>query len=81
MSYCTAFDLGHTLPRPDAVAAVDALLHRRLLLHDAGLPRPVPQHKVADPQGRFIGRVDLAYPQWRIAIEDGGDHHRGRATW
>ncbi|MFV2086591.1 endonuclease domain-containing protein [Micromonospora sp. LOL_021] len=71
----TAFDLGRTLPRPDAVAAVDALLH------DAGLPRPVPQHKVADPQGRFIGRVDLAYPQWRIALEYEGDHHRGRATF
>ncbi|MFY1654640.1 hypothetical protein ACN27J_27635 [Solwaraspora sp. WMMB762] len=54
---------------------------RPRLLHDAGLPRPVPQHNVAGPRGRFIGRVDLAYPQWRIALEYEGDHHRGRATF
>jgi very-short-patch-repair endonuclease len=32
-----------------------------------------------DVRGRLIGRVDLAYPQWRIAIEYEGDHHRGRS--
>ncbi|MFY1633545.1 endonuclease domain-containing protein [Solwaraspora sp. WMMB335] len=135
----TAFDLGRSLSRADAVAAVDALLHRRLLrrealthyvgshaglpgvrrvrellplveassespmesrlrllLHDAGLPRPLPQYEIrlspaATPSsarrdgpyrsGRFLARVDLAYPQWRIAIEYEGDHHRERATF
>ncbi|BCB86821.1 DUF559 domain-containing protein [Phytohabitans suffuscus] len=51
----------------------------RLLIIDAGLPPPVAQHDVRDAQGRFIGRVDLAYPRWRIAIEYEGDHHRERA--
>ncbi|WP_326551464.1 endonuclease domain-containing protein [Micromonospora sp. NBC_01813] len=138
----TAFDLGRLLPRADALAALDALLHRRLfrrealasyvdanagrrgcaqlreflplaeplaespmesrlrlLLHDAGLPRPAAQYEVrarpaatsqvTTPQlgaggasrGRFIARVDLAYPQWRIAIEYEGDHHRERVTF
>jgi len=146
----TAFDLGRLLPRADALAALDAMLHRRLLhaealtgyldtntggrgiaqlrelvtlaeplaespmesrlrlvLHDAGLPRPTVQYEVRRPaqqarppqarsqrhttsrrqassgtgRGRFIARVDLAYPQWRIAIEYEGDHHRERATF
>nr|MDT0657941.1 DUF559 domain-containing protein [Micromonospora sp. DSM 115978] len=53
----------------------------RLLLHDAGLPRPVAQHEVRAGSGRLLGRVDLAYPHWRIAIEYEGDHHRERATF
>jgi hypothetical protein len=66
----------------------------RLLLHDAGLPKPVPQYKIYETPapgstgstgsaggGRFIGRVDLAYPELKIAIEYEGDHHRERATF
>ena len=53
----------------------------RLLLHDAGAPTPIPQYEVRDDDGRFIGRVDLAYPQWRIALEYEGDHHRERARF
>lgn len=50
----------------------------RLLLHDAGVAAPVPQYEVRAADGSWIGRVDLAYPQWRIAIEYEGDHHRER---
>jgi hypothetical protein len=50
----------------------------RIVLIDAGLPRPVAQHDVRDAQGRFLARVDLAYPELRIAIEYEGDHHRER---
>jgi len=120
----TAFDLGRRPPRLDAVVAVDALAHRRvvrlplltrlcadragwpgvpllrevaslaepltespmetrlrLLLCDAGLPRPVAQHEVSDRLGRFVARIDLAYRQWRIGIEYEGDHHRERAHY
>ncbi|WFE26898.1 DUF559 domain-containing protein [Solwaraspora sp. WMMD791] len=124
----TAFDLGRSLPRADALSALDTVLRRRLvtrahlaayidtrhglrglqqvrdllalaeplsespmesrlrlLLHDAGLPKPTLQYEVRDAslsgKGRFIARVDLAYPQWRIAIEYEGDHHRERATF
>jgi hypothetical protein len=120
----TAFDLGRRLPRSDALAAIDALAHRRtisltrliaftdnrpgwpgcrrlrsvielaepltespmetklrLLLIDAGAPPLTAQHDIRDPRGKLIGRADLAYPQWRIAIEYEGDHHRERAQF
>ncbi|MGP6170607.1 endonuclease domain-containing protein [Microbacterium sp. A204] len=47
----------------------------RLLITDAGFGEPVVQHKVCDG-GRFIARVDLAYPKLKIAIEYEGDGHR-----
>jgi Protein of unknown function (DUF559) len=53
----------------------------RLLLHDAGTPAPVPQYDVRDADGRFLARVDLAYPQWRIALEYEGDHHREKTQF
>jgi len=53
----------------------------RLLIIDAGLPRPVAQHDVHNALGRLLGRVDLAYPRWRIAIEYEGDHHREQARF
>jgi very-short-patch-repair endonuclease len=117
----TAFDLGRRLPRTEALVALDALLHRkvvrpatlagyldghprwpgltqlrellavaeprtesametrlRLILLDAGLPPLTAQHAVRTANGRHLGRVDLAYPDWRIAIEYEGDHHRER---
>ncbi|HUR49594.1 MAG TPA: DUF559 domain-containing protein, partial [Acidimicrobiales bacterium] len=41
-----------------------------------GLPRAVYQHPVQE-DGRFLARVDFAYPEWRLAIEfDGHDSHR-----
>lgn len=53
----------------------------RLVLRDAGLPRPVAQHEVRDSLGRFIGRIDLAYPRARLGLEYEGDHHRDRGTF
>ncbi|WP_291040916.1 hypothetical protein [Herbiconiux sp.] len=54
----------------------------RVLLIEAGLPAPTPQVRVQDAQGREIARVDLAYPEHRIAIEYEGDHHRtDRHQW
>ncbi|GHJ51048.1 hypothetical protein Nm8I071_03550 [Nonomuraea sp. TT08I-71] len=118
----TAFDLGRQGPRVDALVAVDALLHRRvvklpalraysaahpgwpgaallrevlalaeplsespmetrlrLLLLDAGLGPLTAQHDVHDARGRFVARVDLAWPALRVAVEYDGDHHRERA--
>ncbi len=53
----------------------------RLVIVNGGLPRPVAQYEVRDASGTFIGRVDLAYPEWKVAIEYDGDHHRDRATF
>lgn len=44
----------------------------------AGLPEPVPQYEVFDSIGRLIGRLDLAYPDLKVALEYDGDHHRER---
>jgi hypothetical protein len=44
------------------------------LLVEAGLPEPELHHRVHDGT-RFVAEVDLAYPQWKVAIEcDGGVH-------
>lgn len=48
----------------------------RLLLLRADLPEPRVNHVVENDAGRFIARVDLAYPERRVAVEYDGDHHR-----
>lgn len=52
----------------------------RLALVLAGLA-PVSQHVVTDSRGAVVGRVDLAFPEHRIAIEYDGwaAHQRGDA--
>ena len=50
----------------------------RRLLSRAGLPEPVPQHEIRH-RGRLAARVDLAYPDLRIAVEfDSERWHGGR---
>lgn len=50
----------------------------RLAVHRAGLPAPVPQF-VVRVDGRFVARLDLAWPELRVALEYDGAHHRDRA--
>ena len=50
----------------------------RLPLAEAGLPPCVPQHEVRDAGGAFVARLDLAWPELRVAVEYDGDHHRDR---
>ncbi|HTR71297.1 MAG TPA: hypothetical protein VMH41_13865 [Mycobacteriales bacterium] len=47
----------------------------RLLLVLAGLPAPQPQVVVTDAAGRFVARLDLAYPDIGLAIEYDGAWH------
>ncbi|WP_186816550.1 type IV toxin-antitoxin system AbiEi family antitoxin [Cellulomonas aerilata] len=47
----------------------------RLLVVEAGFPRPTLQHTVRDAGGRFVARVDLAWPELRLALEYDGSHH------
>ena len=47
----------------------------------AGLSGPLVQFDVLDRAGRFVARVDLPYPELRLAIEYDGDHHRERGTF
>ena len=37
--------------------------------------------EVRDVNARFIGRVDLAYPEYQIGIEYEGDDHRERTRF
>ena len=46
---------------------------RRVIVR-AGLPEPTVQHAICI-DGVRIATVDLAYPQWRIALEYEGDQH------
>lgn len=53
----------------------------RLTITEAGLPEPEVQYEVRSGM-RFLARLDLAYPAWKIAIEYEGDGHRtDKAQW
>lgn len=58
---------------PESVA--EMRFARRLAAN--GLPKPVLQHEVHDPTGRFVARVDLAYPEARVALEMKGFRWHG----
>jgi hypothetical protein len=51
------------------------------LIARSGLPIPTPQFEVRH-NGRFIARVDFAYPEQRLAIElDSYSFHSDQASW
>jgi very-short-patch-repair endonuclease len=60
------------LAAPGAESPMETRL--RLVLVLAGLPQPVMQYEVPAANAR----LDLAYPQVKLAIEYDGDHHRER---
>jgi hypothetical protein len=53
----------------------------RWLIHQAGLPTPTLQHVVTAAGGRFLGRVDLAWPEQRVLVEFDGNVHRERRVF
>jgi Protein of unknown function (DUF559) len=52
----------------------------RVRLTMAGLPPPEVQFTIFDDDARFVARVDLAWPQLRIAVEYDGLWHVGSAS-
>lgn len=61
----------------DAGAESPRETYLRLLIVQAGLPRPATQIPVYDRRGYLIARVDMGWEgDWRIAVEYDGDHHR-----
>src|SRR2546423_4386003 len=53
----------------------------RKLLKSTGLPKPREQYEVRR-NGKFLARLDFAYPEYRLAIEtDGYVWHAGRLDW
>jgi very-short-patch-repair endonuclease len=50
----------------------------RLILIGAGLPDPAVNEWVRDGYGAPIHRPDLSWPQWKVALDYDGRHHRER---
>lgn len=50
-------------------------------MREHGLPEPVVQHEVYDGH-RLVARVDLGYPESKVAIEyEGDEHHTDKKQW
>lgn len=64
--------------RPGAESRPETLL--RLAIIESGLPEPEVNVDLRDAHGRFLGRADLVYRQWRVIVEYDGDQHR-TSTW
>lgn len=47
----------------------------RLIVVRAGLPEPELNIDLCDEDGRFLARLDLAYPEYRVAVEYDGRQH------
>ena len=47
----------------------------RLVLGRAGLPEPELNWVLRDAGGRFVARLDLAYPRWQVGTEYDGRQH------
>ena len=67
------------LADPLAGSPMESVL--RWLILQAGLPRPVLQHRVRDADGRFVGTVDLAWPTAKVLVEFDGNVHRERRVF
>jgi hypothetical protein len=64
------------LADPGAESPMETRL--RLELIAARLPAPCAQAELRDPDGSFLARVDLYYPDVRLVIEYDGQHHKDR---
>jgi very-short-patch-repair endonuclease len=62
------------LAEPGSESAMETRL--RIMLVQAGLPRPELQVNLQDDNGQFLGRADLYYPSHRLVIEYDGATHR-----
>lgn len=59
----------------DAGAESPQETRTRLLLIEAGLPKPETQVEVRDNFGRFVARIDIGWSRWRVGVEYDGVHH------
>jgi hypothetical protein len=57
----------------------EALALRRF--KEWGVPLPVCQYKIRDAKGRFLGRVDFAWPERRFGLEYLGDEPHAPRWW
>ena len=74
-SLCAALEAWTGPIQPESPA--EARLVRRL--DEWGMPEPVLQHVVRDQHGGFVARLDIAWPEHRVALEyDGMRAHNPR---
>ncbi|MEU0498574.1 hypothetical protein [Mycobacterium sp. NPDC006124] len=64
------------LPLVDGGAASPRETWLRLLLVDAGLPRPTTQLAVVESRGRRLRTLDLGWDDFMVGVEYDGDQHR-----
>jgi hypothetical protein len=62
-----------SLVRVGAESPRESLL--RLLIVRSGLPAPTLQHEVHEASGALVARLDLSWPDLRLAVEYDGDQH------
>ena len=55
--------------------------HVLRLFHQWGLPAPQCQYVIRDENGRFLARVDFAWPAWRFGLEYLGDEFHPPRRW
>jgi hypothetical protein len=67
--------LRRVLPLVDGGAESPQETRTRLVLIDAGLPRPQTQIRVFDDYGDFVGRIDMGYEDLQVGIEYDGPQH------
>ncbi len=67
--------LHRILPLVDGGAESPQETRTRLVLIDAGLPKPQTQIRVYDEYGDFVARVDMGYEEFRVGIEYDGPQH------
>ena len=64
------------LPLVDGGAASPRETRLRLLLVDAGLPRPTTQIPVVEGRGRLVRVLDMGWEDFMVGAEYDGDQHR-----
>jgi hypothetical protein len=47
----------------------------RLLLINAGFPRPKTQIVVCNEHGEFVARIDMGWPEWKVGVQYDGPQH------
>ncbi|MFV0435288.1 MAG: hypothetical protein ACK5LO_15120 [Leucobacter sp.] len=72
--------LRQALPLLSTSSASPPESHLRLQLREWGFPEPDLDVDVFDHEGNLIGCSELAFCDYRVALEYEGDHHRTRAT-
>lgn len=68
------------LPLVDGGAESPRETRTRLLLLDAGLPRPATQIPAVDARGRLVRMLDMGWEEFKVAAEYDGDQHRTDRT-